>query len=344
MVSPIQNQDFINWIMTCPGPLTDNIPYPPEVAQWLDGNNGALEEWSIIGEVMDAIFAARVDLGLEVEFAAGIDLGYDSIGCSADTVLAFNEFETQLINSELNRIKLQNQEDFLLKVIDYFAQDLSEANSWEFLPNDGPICRDNFIEIEQFLDENIEAFVTAQVELDELYDLILFNIHEGCELVDNLKFLDFITEWRQDEITDEIRALFLSEFGAEPFTDADQLASALIQLFYLRADLGLEDPVTLDLPPFADVTTCSIDTQNAADLLLDDIYAGLEIQTDLVNMEEYLNSILNWIIEANTPPPPPPKPVYRKPYTYTPRPRTVQKPEKIFGDDFDFDSLFDSWY
>lgn len=60
MVSIIQNTDFVNWVMTFPEEEDLFIFYPESVSQWLDGTNGDVEEWSIIGEVMDAIFSARV--------------------------------------------------------------------------------------------------------------------------------------------------------------------------------------------------------------------------------------------------------------------------------------------
>ena len=71
----------------------------------------------------------------------------------------------------------------------------------------------------------------------------------------------FITDNRVDEITDETRSLFLSEYGASPFTDPEQLTYALSELYYQRVELGLEQPVFADLPPFGDTYTCSIETQ-----------------------------------------------------------------------------------
>jgi hypothetical protein len=72
----------------------------------------------------------------------------------------------------------------------------------------------------------------------------------------------FITDNRVDEITDETRSLFISEYGATPFTDTDQLIYALSELYYQRVELGLEQPVFVDLPPFGDTYTCSIETQD----------------------------------------------------------------------------------
>jgi len=46
--------------MTFPEEEAEAIFYPESVSQWLDGSNGDVDEWSIIGEVMDAIFSARV--------------------------------------------------------------------------------------------------------------------------------------------------------------------------------------------------------------------------------------------------------------------------------------------
>ena len=115
----------------------------------------------------------------------------------------------------------------------------------------------------------------------------------------------YITENRVDEITDETRSLFLSEYGATPFTETDQLIYALTRLYYQRVELGLEQPVFVDLPPLGDTETCSIVTQEVAEELLDDIYNGLESSLDLVNMGQYLRNVLDWIIEFNTAPPAP---------------------------------------
>ena len=45
--------------MTFPGEQGEFIFYPESVSQWLSGTNGGIDEWSLIGEVMDAIFSAR---------------------------------------------------------------------------------------------------------------------------------------------------------------------------------------------------------------------------------------------------------------------------------------------
>lgn len=105
----------------------------------------------------------------------------------------------------------------------------------------------------------------AALTLEGIYDSILFNVHEGCDLVDNPKFLMFITDNKVDEITDETRNLFLSEYGASPFTETDQLIYALSELYYQRVELGLEQSVFADLPPFSETATCSIETQAFSD-------------------------------------------------------------------------------
>ena len=145
--------------MTFPGEQGEFIFYPESVSQWLDGTNGHVEVWNRLGEVMDAIFSARASIGLEQEAAASIELGYESEGCSTATVEAFNIYENQLVDSLTDGIKLDNQEEFLTDVIDWLSQDLPVAKTWSFLPNDGPTCRASFIEIEQFLDENVEGYV-----------------------------------------------------------------------------------------------------------------------------------------------------------------------------------------
>ena len=107
--------------MTFPDVDTEFIFYPESVSQWLEGTNGDIEEWSRIGEVMDAIFSARASIGLEFEAEPFIDLGYTSDGCSTATIDAFNVFENQLVDGILDGFKLDNQVYFLNNVIDWLS-------------------------------------------------------------------------------------------------------------------------------------------------------------------------------------------------------------------------------
>lgn len=115
----------------------------------------------------------------------------------------------------------------------------------------------------------------------------------------------FITDNRSDELSDEVKALFSTQKGGKPFTEIGQLREALIELYADRVHLGLEYPAVYDLPSFPNTYTCSVETQDVTSFLLDEIYEGLEFSLDLINMETYLESINEWIIEFNTPPPAP---------------------------------------
>ena len=74
-----------------------------------------------------------------------------------------------------------------------------------------------------------------------------------------------------------------------------------------RVNFGLEQPAVFDLPPFPSVYTCSEETQDAASFLLDGLYEGLDFTLDLINMEDYLLSISEWIEDFNTPADPTPR-------------------------------------
>ena len=122
---------------------------------------------------------------------------------------------------------------------------------------------------------NIQSYDDDEIELEKLYKDILDQVHEGCDLVDNEKFLKFITDGRSDEITDYVRKLFSTELGAEPFNNIDDLAKALSAMYHQRVDFGLEIPALFDLPPFAPVDTCSLETQEVAAALQMQIFDGL---------------------------------------------------------------------
>ena len=106
-----------------------------------------------------------------------------------------------------------------------------ESNTHIFDPTDGPTCRENFKDTEDFHSRNIKSYEADAEKLSELYEDILDRVHEGCELVGNQKFLKFITDNRSGELSDEVRRLFLTEEGAEPFTNTDELALALSVMF-----------------------------------------------------------------------------------------------------------------
>lgn len=103
-----------------------------------------------------------------------------------------------IISVTTDLIKEVNQGEFILAVSDWLNQDLPEAVMWFFNSNDGPTCRDNFLEIETFYTENTNSYAEAEYRLDELYLQILSLVHEGCDLVDNPKFLMFITDNRSE--------------------------------------------------------------------------------------------------------------------------------------------------
>ena len=128
---------------------------------------------------------------------------------------------------------------------------------WYFSPNDGPTCRANFVDTERFYEENIDSYNAAEHRLNDLTLTILDQVHEGCDLVDNDKFLMFITENRVNEVSPSVLDFFSSLAGAQPFTEVEQLVQALSEMYYARVHLGLETPAAFDLPPFLDTYTCS---------------------------------------------------------------------------------------
>lgn len=147
---------------------------------------------------------------------------------------------------------------------------------WYFNSNDGPNCRSSFVDIENFYEANINAYNAAEHRINELTLTILDQVHEGCDLVDNDKFLMFITDNRVNEVAPSVLDFFSSLAGAQPFTEVEQLVQALSEMYYARVHLGLEEPVIFDLPPFPTTYTCSQETQDASRFLLDEIYDGLE--------------------------------------------------------------------
>lgn len=90
-------------------PTDGPIYYPPSVSVWLNGENGPITELDQIVQVMNAIFDARVEAGLELN-AVGLPYFPDNSGaCSEETVLAYENLREQIIDTILDETTLFNQ-------------------------------------------------------------------------------------------------------------------------------------------------------------------------------------------------------------------------------------------
>ena len=198
-----------------------------------------------------------------------------------------------------------NQEEFLDRVFDWLNTEELYASFWFFDNSDGPICRANFIENENTYREKENSKIAANDRLAELYLEILDQVHEGCDLVDNPKFLWFITDNQIYDIDPEVRALFETDQGAQPFTNVEDLVIALTAMYEERKALGLEQIDTPDFPPLIDVDTCTEETIEAASNLADNLFNKIEETAEINNMVDYLIRISEWIVDMNTPAPAP---------------------------------------
>ena len=122
-------------------------------------------------------------------------------------------------------------------------------------------------------------------------------------LVDNNDFFC----WAADEPVDAdapcalnelATGFFLSPSGATPITTEDELAIAMMEIYYFRVDLGLENPVDLDVPVFSELLTCSEETSAIGGEFLftleDEIFSGIEI----INMGQLLENLAAWLTET----------------------------------------------
>ena len=115
-ISLVNNIDFITWVMSFQvtedgvlAPIDGPIYYPPSVSVWLNGDNGPITEFDQIVQVMNAIFDARVEVGLEV-IAVGLPYFPDNEGaCSEETILAYEALRDQIIATILDETTLFNQ-------------------------------------------------------------------------------------------------------------------------------------------------------------------------------------------------------------------------------------------
>ena len=75
----------------------------------------------------------------------------------------------------------------------------------------------------------------------------------------------------------------MSDHGAEPLTNLDDLADVLTAMYYQRADFGLETPKFSDLTPLLDTYSCSEGTDDAAEDILLSMLDGIESIDSLTN-------------------------------------------------------------
>ena len=72
-------------------------------------------------------------------------------------------------------LKFSNQEEFLTKIAEWLSQDLpSSLNGYNFLPTDGPVCREKFIENEQ----QVKDLEPDAEELAQFYETILSKMND----------------------------------------------------------------------------------------------------------------------------------------------------------------------
>ena len=90
--------------------------------------------------------------------------------------------------------------------------------------------------------------------------------------------------------------LLLSANGATQIMTEEELTAALIEIYYLRVDLGLENPIVLDLPFYPELLSCTEMTREPriefVETLDDATFSGL----DLLNMGPLLENIELWLV------------------------------------------------
>ena len=94
-------------------------------------------------------------------------------------------------------------------------------------------------------------------------------------LVNNLDFLEWASvtpnpvtfrnvedkrTLRREELPDDVKNAFLTDYGAQPFDNVEDLKKALKVLFYYRWRRGLEVIAVYDLLPSPDLSSCSSET------------------------------------------------------------------------------------
>ena len=102
-----------------------------------------------------------------------------------------------------------------------------------------------------------------------------------AELVDNLHFIDFMNTVpnvmkfpdspaiKASPLTDDVKQVFLSSYGATHFKTVDSLKNALDILFEYRLTRGLEVAAVFRLAGPPDYSTCSEETQESGQALYD---------------------------------------------------------------------------
>ena len=126
----------------------------------------------------------------------------------------------------------------------------------------------------------------------------------NVQLVNNEGFLDYAAVTPNpvgfpgmppippEPLTAAVKGAFLTEGGATPLDNVEDLKGALRILWRYRADLWLEAEAVFDLPMFPDISTCSDETYAAGNDILDDIVLGIVEDLDFFNMEDFFNEMV----------------------------------------------------
>ena len=124
------------------------------------------------------------------------------------------------------------------------------------------------------------SYLETEAKICSLMQQILGNLKENeTELVDNLHFIDFMNTVpnvmkfpdspaiEPSPLTDAVKEVFLSSYGATPFKTVLSLKNALDILFEYRLSRNLEVAAVFRLAGPPDYSTCSEETQESGQAL-----------------------------------------------------------------------------
>lgn len=191
----------------------------------------------------------------------------------------------------------------MIEVSEYLGELLPPSlTGYEFLGNDGPICRDVFLNIEETYLDGIEGIEENSATLSAIYEEILETMSaENVQLVDNIEFIQWNfrdVDFRDGGMSDlpgSVITELISEAGAVPATDEESLARKLKATFDWRVSLGVQPIAVFDLPQYPRPDTCSEDTQEAYNELLDELLDGIVNDLDIFNVLPYLEDVVGWL-------------------------------------------------
>ena len=139
---------------------------------------------------------------------------------------------------------------------------------YTFLDGDDETCRNNFIATEQqFLDLDKEEFNEVSAEKNLIVQDILDKQEQSnLSLVDNQDFINWSTTYGGPEVEDgfilfePVAVTFLTQAGATPLTNVEELGPALDTLFSQRIFTNLETPIPTPDIAFESLDSCTNET------------------------------------------------------------------------------------